>query len=102
MREIESLRKKKPKDFWQFFKPKLKGEENNISVQEFRDFFCKISNKNFIFSNDESEIFCENHNFDNLDTAFPELDKLITTDEVRSAIKSLKRGKACGIDCLLN
>ena len=46
MLEIENLRKRKPRDFWRFFKSKNNVIKNKIPLEEFTKFFENISNNN--------------------------------------------------------
>ena len=39
MKEIESLRRSQPKDFWKHFKTRSKSKNGNISLNAFCDFF---------------------------------------------------------------
>jgi len=100
--ELESLKNKKPKDFWKYFKSKRKNKGEMISLDNFRSFFSSISSGIFEFENEEAESFCFNNNFDLPNTRFPELDQPFTVNEIIKSINSLKRNKACGSDCLLN
>ena len=50
----------------------------------------------------ESELFCQNNDFDSQDCNFEELDQPVTFEEVKDAIRSLKKNKSLGGDQLLN
>jgi exonuclease III len=102
MSEIENLKKNKPRDFWKFFKSKNKFSSNNITVEDFKSFFENISNNTFNCDNDEAEQFCSNYDFSEDNSVFPELDVPLTVEEVKSAIKQLKRNKSSGVDHILN
>ena len=98
MLKIENLRKQKPRDFWRFFKYKNNVLSNKISLEEFTKFFENISNNNADFCHTGAEDFCLNNDFNLENSAFPELDLPISVEEVRNAIKNLKRTKLSGID----
>jgi len=102
MLKIENLRKQKPRDFWRFFKAKNSVIKNKISLEEFTKFFENISNNNADFCHTGAEDFCLNNDFNLENSAFPELDLPISVEEVRNAIKHLKRNKSSGSDCMLN
>ena len=102
MLKIENLRKHKPRDFWRFFKAKNSVIKNKISLEEFTKFFENLSNNNADFCHTEAEDFCLNNDFNLENSAFPELDLPISVEEVRNAIKHLKRNKSSGSDCMLN
>ena len=55
-----------------------------------------------IVSNEEAEQFCTSNDFNTNDPVFEELDSSITAVEVQKCMNSLKQGKACGTDNLLN
>jgi hypothetical protein len=84
-----------------FFKEKKTQLNENISVQEFYDYFRNLSDSNNTNTDPESENYCNNQ-FCYDDPIFAELDSVITTDEVRHAISCLKRGKAGGSDDIIN
>lgn len=102
MQEIENLKKSKPKDFWKYFKKQTGKVDNKINLEQFREYFSNLSNYFFQCYNAEAEEFCENNDFTITNEIFPELDEPITCSEILSAVKSLKRNKAYGNDCLLN
>jgi len=102
MIEIENLRKHKPRDFWRFFKSKNRVIKNKISLEEFTKFFENLSSNISDVCNIEAEDFCLNNDFNLENSSFPELDLPISVEEVRNAIKHLKRNKSSGSDCMLN
>ena len=102
MTEIENLKKNKPREFWKFFKSKNKISSHNISLEDFKLFFENLSNSTFNCNNTEAEQFCSSYNFSDDNNVFPELDQPISVDEVRCAIKQLKRNKSAGVDFILN
>lgn len=48
------------------------------------------------------DTICANNDFDMHDPIYEELDGVITSSELEACIKSLKHGKSCGVDNLLN
>ena len=63
MIEIESLKSKKPKEFWKYFKSKNKLNENTISINAFKDYFENLSNTTSNSNNQVAEEFCLNNDF---------------------------------------
>ena len=101
-KEIEALKHKKPRDFWILSSKRRQGDSDQIHIQDFfTDFRRLLTQINEVVDN-ESETFNAEHSFDRKDTSYDELDNDITIEEVKSAIKSLKRSKAPGRDNLLN
>ena len=88
IKQIEQLRKSKPKEFRNYFKPKSSNSKHDISLEEFRDFFQTISNENRKSTNNDAEDFCNNYDFDNVDDSFPELVEPIIIAEVKKVQKS--------------
>ena len=101
IREIEQLKHCKPKDFWRLF-TKNRLSTNTISAVEFFDYFCSMQSKSCKESDEESEIFCVEHDFKSNVFESQELNSRISLSEVQSAIKALKRDKASAGDDLLN
>ena len=102
IREIESLRHSKPKDFWKLFSKKKNQPNSAVSVQDFYEYFSSLQSEVSTASNEESEAFCNEHNFNDNSCRFEELDKPITLSELESVIHKLKRNKAYGNDMLIN
>ena len=100
--EIEKLKHSRPKDFWKYFKKSTKSS-NNITQDEFKNYFANLGNLDFQNANIDAELFCQNHNFEECeDQNVNELDMNITLEEVTKAAKSLKRNKAIGSDFIMN
>ena len=84
------------------FKRQQQHGENNISLQDFHDYFQALVSD--AITQDDIEI----HEFLNLydnnytDSTYQELDEPITQTEIKNAIKRLKTNKSCSTDCLLN
>ena len=102
MKEIEGLKRCKPKEFWKYFKSKQKPDYAGISIDAFKEHFANLSNDLSNCYNEDAEYFCTHHDFNNLSTCNTEFDQPITVSEIHSAVKSLKRNKAPGNDQLLN
>lgn len=100
--QIENLRKGKPKDFWKFFKKKSSHTVSSVSLEQFYEYFSTLGDDIYQVENEEAEMFCNTHNFDDADCCFEELDCPISCQEVLQAVKRLKAGKSPGRDCLLN
>ena len=102
-KEIEKLRHSRPKDFWRYFKKdgRKKKVENDISLEQFFDYFSNLEDNILRCNHEEAENFCENHDFNNIDFC-EDLDFSISYDEIVNAAKKLKPNKAYGNDCLLN
>ena len=101
MKSIEKLRHKNPIDFWKLFSRKNIAMTNEISVEEFYDFFSML-NLPSDTDNDIAESFCSEHDFNSDECAYDELDSVISVDEIQCVIRSLKRNKAVANDLLLN
>lgn len=100
--EIEKLKNSSPKDFWKYFKKTTKTS-NNISLEDFKNYFANLGSTDFQNANVDAEIFCQNHNFEECENQnVEELDMNISLDEVIKAAKSLKRNKAVGSDFIMN
>ena len=75
MADIESLKNKKPKEFWKFFKSINKDNCNKIPLDVLKEYFENQSNSNSENNNAEAEYFRSNNNFDIANCTFPELDQ---------------------------
>ena len=102
VQEIENLRHSKPKDFWKYFRNKKKNNSKQISLEAYHEYFSKLGNDIFQSQNEESEEFSANHDFNDVNSVFPELNNYITVEEVIKAVKQLKKGKSGGNDLLIN
>ena len=90
--EIENLRFTKPKDFWKYFKRKQKND-NNITLSDFYEYFSKLGDDILQNKNEKSEDFSAQHNFNDLNSSYGELDRMITVSDILEAVKNLKREK---------
>ena len=95
------MRHAKPRDFQKLF-TKKKRKSNNISLEEFYQYFSTLQNDLPNATEAESEEFCDCNDFDTADYNYQELDKPITVQEIESAIRALKRQKAFAGDMLIN
>ena len=71
-------------------------------MDEFYEYFKKLSNDTTVLANDEADQFCSSHDFSGHDATFPEQDQLITVSEITEAVKTLNTCKTTGNDFLLN
>ena len=101
MKEIEGLKTKRPREFWKYFRKQKSGGNSDITCGEFYQYFKNLVNEINITSDPQSEEFCTQNEYpqDHVDNS---LDCSITVQEVRSAIRSLKRGKAGAMDDIIN
>lgn len=102
LKDIENLKHCNPKQFWKYFKKNKSAVSNGISLEDFREYFANLSNDILQGTNEDAENFCDNHDFNDSNCAFEELDQPITITEILTAIKLLKAGKAMGSDSLMN
>ena len=99
-RQIELLKHKRPQDFWRLFGRNRRKASNDIPIQNFFEHFRTIATEINEVRDAEAEAFCESN--DTGDCVYEVLDRVITTDEVTNAIKSLKNSKSPGLDNILN
>ena len=100
--KISLLRKKNPKEFHKLFKKKNKSNRNNISNNDFYEYFMDLygcvnnenANTNVNIGLDDDLSYCE--------TVYEELDMCFTENDVLTAIKKLKSGKSHGTDYMIN
>ena len=103
--KLVDLKNKKPEEFWKMFKQtKSVNIGCEISVKEFYSHFKNLYSEisieedplceNFMKEFDMNENTCSNSTFENLDTPF-------TLEEIRLAIKSLNKNKACSFDNII-
>ena len=65
-------------------------------------YFCVLNSNIPSIVNNEANAFCNNHNFNEDDCIFEELDSPITASEILSVIRNLKKNKSYAGDQLLN
>ena len=75
---------------------------NNLSSDDFFNYFSSLESKIYQCENEETENFNLSHEFDDLSYFCPELDSRITQSEILAAAKGLQAGKAYGNDDMLN
>lgn len=85
-----------------FLKNNKAHNESSISLDQFHNYFSTLEDDIFQCENEDAESFCNNHNFDNLDCSFEELDSPISCIEILNAVNKLKANKSPGSDFLLN
>lgn len=102
-RNLETLKKRQPKEFWKFFSKQKQSTGTNISIQDFQNHFSRLFDDIRVNINEDAETFNEHSDFNINNPTFAELNAVITLEEVKSAIFRLKKNKAsCPSDNLLN
>ncbi|VDI41447.1 Hypothetical predicted protein [Mytilus galloprovincialis] len=89
---LEHLRKSDPKKNYRMFQKK-RANNTEVPLSSFFEHFKDLPSSNTPIVNDTQSI---------QDTAYEELDRVITKDEILKCISKLKRGKGHGIDGILN
>lgn len=82
-----------PKDFWKLFRKSKSSKGKDIKVENFYSIFKSLANEINLVTNDEAEDFDNNHNFDQCDPIFDDLDVSITRDEVKLCLIAFKSGE---------
>lgn len=101
--ELYDLRNKQPKEFWSKFRAKTSNPACDIDIENFKDYFAGLFNDIKSAQIDEIDDFANNSDFNINDPTYESLNAVITHDEVRSAVKCLKRNKAaCPSDNMIN
>ena len=99
--KIKSLKNAKPKQYWQIINNKPKEDNVTAPLTDFYQYFKEI-NENMLENEDQIENFTEiNNNLDENDIN-EDINKPISEQEVRQAIKNLKNSKSPGIDNVVN
>ena len=94
--KLRILKSNNSKDYWNYLN-KLsgrKGTECNIEIDVLRDHFKTLNNDNTHQQDADKNVFTNSDN--------EELNNSFTLDEIKCIIKSLKLGKACGLDKVRN
>ena len=103
-KQMDDLRKKKPKEFWKLFKKKRLNTHTNLSENDFFEYFQQLSSE--ISDNNPEEVIHFMQSFDNTrterDATFLELDEPISRLEIKTAISNLSTNKSSGIDNIVN
>ena len=99
---MNEIRKNKPKEFWKAFKRKNQSPLNNISNNEFFEYFKNLSSEIEETLPDEVKTVVENFDNNERDTTFPNLDNPFSQKEITTAIYNLSTNKACGVDNIIN
>ena len=95
--------KKNPKQFWKHFNSQKCNISSNISADRFQEYFFNMLNTTLPTRIDEVEDFSNKSDLNEENPTYVSLSTAITTDEVRAAIRNLKRHKtSCPSDNLLN
>ena len=104
LNDLELLESNNPKEYWALF-DQLKSdnashESNNaISEEEWINHYSSLLGRKQ-FSNDHSHFVNEKIKQIMNEPVFSELDFTITPEEIEQSIKTLKKNKAVGIDCI--
>ncbi|XP_060582312.1 uncharacterized protein LOC132738738 [Ruditapes philippinarum] len=102
-RDMDEMRRKKPREFWRIFKSKGQSQNEAVSAEDFYEHFKNLATQQNI-TDDEVEDFLklydENQHDDNVSSC--DIDRSITKEEIRKACSKLKRNKSAGIDTCLN
>ena len=102
-RELYDMRRKNPKQFWKHFNSQKCNISSNISADRFQEYFSTMLNTTLPTRIDEIEDFSNKSDLNEENPTYVSLSTPITTDEVRTAIRNLKRHKtSCPSDNLLN
>ncbi|VDI54069.1 Hypothetical predicted protein, partial [Mytilus galloprovincialis] len=93
---MDFLKYSNPKLFYSKFRKRTE-KKNNVPLQSFYEHFKKLSSVNI-------DNTCDEDLFNNTDgdCVYPELDEVITEEEILKAIRNLKRNKSHGVDGILN
>ena len=100
MKQLEDMRRLKPRDFWKRF-TKNKDNSSGIKTGDFHNYFDTLFKNIKSNENNDANNFNESHDFNNTDAIFDVLDKRISISEVQGAIKSLSKNKSTA-DNILN
>ena len=101
-KQMNEMRKKKPKEFWKIFKTKKFKENSNLTENDFFEYFKDLSSEIADNTPDEVHEFLQNFDRNERNSTFPEMDLPISHEEILNAIQGLKSNKSCGIDDILN
>ena len=103
-KQMNSMRRKSPREFWKLFKRKTASQSSDtISLSEFHNYFSKLADEGNVNINSfNSDTFL--HDFDNrlnTEPSYPELDNPISTEEIIKATKRLKNNKTHACDNII-
>ena len=97
---MNTLRKKKPKEFWKIFKRKKSSPNHEITDNDFFEYFKQLSSENEDLIGEQITDFVRD--FDARDATFEVLDERISQAEILNAINGLSKNKSSGADDILN
>ena len=107
--KLKSIEFDDPKSFWSMLNNPLKHKKwNDIGIEDFFHHFSKLNSMPTCLHLSCLEItpdlahIQQNVGMDDIDEFSDILNSPITDDEIKISIKSLKNGKACGIDNITN
>ncbi|XP_053403102.1 uncharacterized protein LOC128558242 [Mercenaria mercenaria] len=102
-KEMNEMRRKKPREFWKMFKSKNQNPSEAISTEEFYTHFKNLAMQNNDIDDDVEEFLKHfDENRPNNENILHEIDRPITQEEIRKACSGLKRNKSAGIDSCIN
>lgn len=101
-RTMNEVRKKKPKEFWKMFKERKNTPQNNISENEFFEYFKNLSSETEETTPEDVRVFLENFDSEERETTFNSFDDPFSLNEIRAAISNLSSNKTCGSDNIIN
>ena len=101
-RNMNEVRRKNPKQFWKIFKGRKHSPDNNISDQDFYEYFKNLSSEIEESVPEDVRNFMENFDSNDRETTFSNFDDPFSQTEIKKAINNLSSNKACGADNIIN
>ena len=103
-RKLIDAKTKNVKLYWKMLSGQKKSSPCPVSTGDMYNHFLKISNPSDDFFTADTDISDEVKRMieNDLECMYQELDMTINIEEVKSAIKDLKKGKSGGVDLLIN
>ncbi|XP_060602677.1 uncharacterized protein LOC132755774 [Ruditapes philippinarum] len=100
-REMNTMRRKSPREFWRMFKTNKNNSVNEISNEQLCEHFKTLA-QDHNTPDDDIEDFLRDFDEHDGNSTYEELDFPITSDEVLKACKTLNRNKSPGDDSIIN
>ncbi|VDI82438.1 Hypothetical predicted protein, partial [Mytilus galloprovincialis] len=102
IKKLKNLRQNDCKSYWNLLNRACSSQTkqnivNKVSLDCFYNHFKKLNS-----AQDENDDTFENIDVDNITSLNTEVNRAISENEVRQAIKGLKNNKACGNDLIIN
>ena len=101
-RNMNEVRRKRPKEFWKIFKGRKYSPQNNISDNEFFEYLKALSSEIEETIPEDVKIFIEDFDSTARETTYSNFDNPFSQTEIRKAISSLSSNKSCGVDNIIN